>query len=158
MARIRPPVVKLQAGESWGNSGIWSCTLLVVMHFLTVMYMCVHLTGSDRVTTAVKLGILFYSADCFCFLIADDKGGGQKVGRKKRSTSPGDGRKVGRFIRSTPAGLFTATNVIDGDLFPPSMVNDLVVIYISHVTRLITLQWTAVGDDLDSRESGPGNF
>ena len=80
------------------------------------------------------------------------------MGREKRSTPSGDGHKVGPLIRFTQAGLFTATHVTDGDLFPPSMVNDLVVTYINHGTRLITLQWTAVGDDLDSRESGPGNF
>ena len=75
-------------------------------------------------------------------------------------TSSGDGHKVplDRFIRSTPTGLFTATNVTDGDFFPPSTVNDLAVIHIIHDTRRVTLQWTAVADDLDSRDSGPGNF
>ena len=38
------------------------------------------------------------------------------------------------------------------------MVNDLVVIHVIHDTRLVALQWTAVADDLDSRDSGPGIF
>ena len=121
------------------------------------MHFCFQLTLRDGITTARKLGILFNSA-VVAFLIGDDNGGGQEVGRKKRSTPSGDGHKVGRFKRSAPTGLFTAMHVTDGDFFPPSMVNDLAVIHVIHDARLVALQWTAVGDDLDNRDSGPGIF
>ncbi|XP_035692459.1 calcium-activated chloride channel regulator 4-like [Branchiostoma floridae] len=63
-----------------------------------------------------------------------------------------------QFQRMAPGGVFELTDVPIGglsrlDLGPPSRVNDLKVIRVSHDNLTVALSWTAVGDDLD--QGGP---
>lgn len=62
------------------------------------------------------------------------------------------------FQRQSLAGFFQVKKVNtnpNSDVFPPSRILDLTIKNSSYEQRTITLEWTAVGDDLDQ---GQGLF
>ncbi|XP_067674814.1 calcium-activated chloride channel regulator 3A-1-like [Haliotis asinina] len=67
------------------------------------------------------------------------------VGGKMEHTQ----QNVGHFQRSTSAGSFSLTGFAPGsDLFPPCKISDLQVTVVGY--KVVRLEWTAPGDDLDS--------
>lgn len=61
---------------------------------------------------------------------------------------------VDPFMRVTSPLEFTilsspSADDMQGDIFPPSRVTDLRVCSVSKVAGMLTLQWTAPGDDYD---------